>query len=393
MNAFVSTCCTNTRYQGARIVLKANDFGQKTAVIFLVVFIAIMMAGPAPTAWAQTPPPEKSTKSMADTEAMSNDDQANQNTEPQDASEQTQDTRDDGKANVTRVGIIDGQVDQRLEANLIATDPLTESVWLETDQNRYLALSKPALKPRPQGLVILFPDRNQHPDWPETIRPLRNGLAEKGWHTWSIRLPYAPKPKPPARPIPQASEPESDDQTMVKQEQDGESMQDEIDNESTQIAASQEQPANAMQDKKADMAMADTAPKPIAEQIEALRQSLLQRIGTVPNNRLVLIGVGEGAFWASQWAQRLAGENGIDIALVMINARNQVTGSDMYITQFLSTPLPVLDIYASDNNHDARLRQSAGEMAGFTRYIQQDLPLRTLAASRLVNRVHGFARR
>ncbi len=50
-----------------------------------------------------------------------------------------------------------------------------------------LSAKSPARKER--GGIILLHDIDAHPDWPEVISPLRNGLPEKGWSTLSIQLP------------------------------------------------------------------------------------------------------------------------------------------------------------------------------------------------------------
>lgn len=42
-----------------------------------------------------------------------------------------------------------------------------------------------------KGAVILLHDREAHPNWPDVIRPLRIGLAERGWETLSLQMPLA----------------------------------------------------------------------------------------------------------------------------------------------------------------------------------------------------------
>ena len=42
-----------------------------------------------------------------------------------------------------------------------------------------------------KGAVLILHDRNQHPDWPSVIHPIRAGLPAFGWSTLSIQLPVS----------------------------------------------------------------------------------------------------------------------------------------------------------------------------------------------------------
>lgn len=46
---------------------------------------------------------------------------------------------------------------------------------------------------KPKGGVIILHNRGQHANWADTIKPLRVGLAEKGWHTLSVQMPVLGK--------------------------------------------------------------------------------------------------------------------------------------------------------------------------------------------------------
>ena len=153
----------------------------------------------------------------------------------------------------------------------------------------------------------------------------------------------------------------------------------------------------AMMDPETMMApeqMTNTTEKPpIDEQIDALQRQALAQIGNIANGNLVIIGVGEGGFWASRWAQQLqASRQDLRIKLVFIDIDNQVIGLDAGFAEFLPEPMPVLDLYPANSGPDAKLRKRLSKAAGFRRYIQQDLPQQALSNSRLINRVHGFAK-
>ena len=48
-------------------------------------------------------------------------------------------------------------------------------------------------KDKPKGGVIVLHNRGQHPNWADTIKPLRTGLTENGWHTLSVQMPVLDK--------------------------------------------------------------------------------------------------------------------------------------------------------------------------------------------------------
>lgn len=64
-----------------------------------------------------------------------------------------------------------------------------EIKWLNTPNEKYIALYTDEFTGRPQGGVILLHGMGYHPDWPEVISPLRRRLPEYGWSTLSIQLP------------------------------------------------------------------------------------------------------------------------------------------------------------------------------------------------------------
>ncbi len=78
-------------------------------------------------------------------------------------------------------------------------------VWLDTPEGKersnikFLGLEMLEQTSEPQGAVIFLHGVDQHPDWPQVIKPLRSILPESGWYTFSILLPYESYKKPPAR--------------------------------------------------------------------------------------------------------------------------------------------------------------------------------------------------
>ena len=68
--------------------------------------------------------------------------------------------------------------------------PANQIVWLSTAAKRdTLALLKKSEALEAAGAVIILPDLNHHPDWPQMIHPMRRYFPRFGWATLSIQTP------------------------------------------------------------------------------------------------------------------------------------------------------------------------------------------------------------
>lgn len=65
----------------------------------------------------------------------------------------------------------------------------TAAVWLQSGQQKVLALYADDRTGKHDGAVIILHDMGQHPDWPEVVSPLRNALPDHGWATLSVQMP------------------------------------------------------------------------------------------------------------------------------------------------------------------------------------------------------------
>ena len=77
--------------------------------------------------------------------------------------------------------IEDAVMDGDVEYLPIADDKEVFSIYMEPDADT------------PKGGVIVLHSRGYHANWANTIKPLRVGLAEKGWHTLSVQMPVLDK--------------------------------------------------------------------------------------------------------------------------------------------------------------------------------------------------------
>ena len=77
--------------------------------------------------------------------------------------------------------IEDSVMDGDIEYLSLKDDKEVFSIYMEPDADT------------PKGGVIILHSRGYHANWSNAIKPLRIGLAEKGWHTLSVQMPVLDK--------------------------------------------------------------------------------------------------------------------------------------------------------------------------------------------------------
>lgn len=77
--------------------------------------------------------------------------------------------------------IEDAVMDGDVEYLALADDKEVFSIYMEPEVDT------------PKGGIIIMHSRGFHANWASTIKPLRVGLAEKGWHTLSVQMPVLGK--------------------------------------------------------------------------------------------------------------------------------------------------------------------------------------------------------
>jgi pimeloyl-ACP methyl ester carboxylesterase len=67
--------------------------------------------------------------------------------------------------------------------------PPGQALWLDDNQDKFLAIFTPDQSGQPKGGAIILHDADGHADWPDVVRPLRTFLPPHGWATIAIQLP------------------------------------------------------------------------------------------------------------------------------------------------------------------------------------------------------------
>lgn len=88
-------------------------------------------------------------------------------------------------------------VPEFLEQTALADESVKKQiVWLDSSEGgsdgvvSFLALELYENAAEPQGAVLFMHGSEQHPNWPQVVKPLRTILTDDGWYTLSIMLPY-----------------------------------------------------------------------------------------------------------------------------------------------------------------------------------------------------------
>ncbi|MFW2439128.1 MAG: DUF3530 family protein [Arenicellales bacterium] len=81
--------------------------------------------------------------------------------------------------------------EKRLASEIIDSIIDGDAVFLKSGDHEFLGIYTVADEAK--GAVIIMHGRGFHPDWGDVANPLRVGLAERGWNTFSIQMPVLEK--------------------------------------------------------------------------------------------------------------------------------------------------------------------------------------------------------
>ena len=66
-------------------------------------------------------------------------------------------------------------------------------IFLKEGEHKFMAIDTQPESGKSKGAVVILHSRGFHPDWEDTIHPLRVQLSEKGWRTLSLQMPVLEK--------------------------------------------------------------------------------------------------------------------------------------------------------------------------------------------------------
>ncbi|MDG9926101.1 MULTISPECIES: alpha/beta hydrolase family protein [unclassified Pseudomonas] len=183
-------------------------------------------------------------------------------------------------------------LEERVEDNAEGLErqlPRDEQQTLQAGEEKFLALWKPANAPESKGVVILVPGADESADWPQAIKPLRLKLPDVEWSTLSLSLPDSKAAPLPEAVLPRAPEPVTVDTATAPAE--GAAAAPASEGATTgapgETAPPTETPAPA------------AAPVDPAERIFARIQAGIAFAEQQDAKHIVLLGHGDGAYWAA----------------------------------------------------------------------------------------------
>lgn len=218
----------------------------------------------------------------------------------------------------------------RLQDLVRSNSPETEVVWLETDEDRTLALYHPQSQTQALGSVIIFPDEGTHADWPDTARALRLWLSDQGWHTLSVQL-----PTPPGTAIPKRTLPVLTVVTPPAQPAEGEEATAETTPPVVPPPTPQPEPVQEPEQPRT----------PYSDRLQLLGSAAVSEMKQRSNGVVVIMGIGSGAVWATQFANSVQTSEPM-LGLVLLDTVQPSDPSAPDLADlFPLLQMPVLDIF------------------------------------------------
>jgi pimeloyl-ACP methyl ester carboxylesterase len=171
--------------------------------------------------------------------------------------------------------------------------PRQDLQQLQSGDESFLALWKPANSGDPQGAIIILPGVGESPDWPDAVGPLRRKFPDVSWSTLSLSLP------------------DVQDDALLPREPDAAPTD-------AKAEAPKDAPANAAETAKAadaDAQASAEAAKAAAdeERKKAEAERIFARIDSAVSfaqqnkaRSIVLLGHSSGAYWAARYLSERA---------------------------------------------------------------------------------------
>jgi len=211
-----------------------------------------------------------------------------------------------------------------------------ETLWLETSDGPFLSLFLKEASGLPQGGIIIIPDENTSPDWPKVTRPLRQRLPLYGWYTLAIALPDRIERVIPKRTLPVLS--------AVKPT-NGDASNNSTDTETASSDGSSDS-VTTIQNQADDKAETDLKQQQeiYTEKVFKRTEAASKRILKQGQDRIVVLGIGTGGYWATRFVHQYQGT--MDLKLLLVDAREPTDIKQGELNELLrKVKVTTLDLY------------------------------------------------
>lgn len=324
-------------------------------------------------------------------------------------------------------------VPESLEQTALADESVKKQiVWLDSSEagqdgvTSFLALELYENAAASQGAVLFLHGAEQHPNWPQVIKPLRTILTDDGWYTLSIMLPYERDQPAPSRDL-QAKQSESvaasdtaprfsgrysrpesvggtdgkeggDQETSDETSEDTDN--DAVEEEPTETAADLElkDSGEELIDISADEKAAIPADIPFEEKVQMRLKAGLDYIAEKDYQNVVLVGYRQGAQGVLDYLASNKGflpEQGLTIIWVdAVLTEEQSSSFGKLLGQTFSlNMLDVIDSSSRPGVLDGKIRSGQARRNRYAGYSLVKLPITDVGrmeVSTLTQRVRGW---
>jgi hypothetical protein len=281
---------------------------------------------------------------------------------------------------ITQRVMPNAHANKQREITHLLTGTSTQVVRLNALEQEFEMYFLTAIEKEPIGSVLFFPDERNHSDWPVTLNPLRVGLTEHNWQTAVLTLPATKLEEIPERSTYQATaQPQDTDATQSTETENTDT------DSSTDSAANSENPSNTEtslepKEESPPQSQDDTPAKTMAE-ITMARALATHKYLKETSPGIVIIGIGQGATWASAYASTL-GETDKEMSrLILINPQQSLDVSAPALNPLIeSIKIDTFDVYtpntknADKKTSTAIQRKRAANLSEIEAYRQIKAP-------------------
>lgn len=252
------------------------------------------------------------------------------------------------------------------DIRMLLSNSLTEVIQLsalDEDFDMYFLASE---EKEPIGSLLFFPDERNHSDWPVTLHPLRTKLTSYNWQTAVITLPKTQLKALPKRTDYSTQEVENTANNETETAENNQTSTDETTNTNTQALTQ-----NSEEQGKATNTMAETVIARAQATVIKLKEQ---------SDVIIIIGIGQGATWATAYAATLEEADKENSKLILINPIQSQDLSSPALNETISNlKVDVIDIYTPQETSSyyadqALARKRAANRADIEQYLQIKAP-------------------
>ncbi len=264
--------------------------------------------------------------------------------------------------------------DQELDLALELTNSFTQVIKLTALDTEFDLYYLTAEEKEPIGSLLFFPDERSHSDWPISLNPLRVGLTKHKWQTAVLTL-----PEPELTAIPNRTEyPSSGEDQQAGADETAQTNTNSADATQTDPESAADTAATATD---SDLSSnPEEVSKTLAE-VSVARAVVAAQMLKQTSDALIIVGIGQGATWATAYALTLAPAEKDKHRLLLINPLQSLDKSAPILTDMIrQLNLDTYDIYtpsqtlATGNPNAEQGRKRAANRSKIEQYLQIKAP-------------------